>query len=359
MGYAYKGYYQGFGYDIGVFEQTLMRKPIILQTPTSNDSTLYGSLQTLTDTVNSAYSASDFDKSHVRIGVAARINYSYAYNRQTHIGFGGGFSQTPLNKTILVTVVGAYAGASAPSDLPVGLSGQAWYQTTSFKDLRQFAADLSYSAEKWSVTAGLQYQKCLLDLTSISGSTTTNTASSRVDIFNQDGGATGMWCQIASLWNTGARYVFDKKTAAIAGVKVPPQTYGLECAIRFGAQWSSNILALVQETGWNDWSTQSSLRQATTPVVQYPNKELLVLSIDNTDASPDVLTQGHGADALCERQRGWSFGVNYYVSESLCFQTSYEQRLYDFKKQGMTTWQPSIMADQAHYWRIGVQYAPL
>lgn len=354
MGTAYSGYVYGFGYDFGVWCQTPLRKIDTVQLLYSNLATgSYQDLTSLTTQVVDDYTGDNFDTKKLRMGIGARLSYAYEYAKGAHIGFAAGYNQAPLNMAILLNVVGSYSGATQPSDRPAVTiytqnAQRAWLSSTTFKDLTQFALDSSYVFHNVQVGAGFQYQKVAADLYKVptmiivvDGDAVPQEAhGARLELFRQDGGASGYWFEGGYLLS-GGNYAYNKKSAVVSGVSLRNERPAFEIVGRYGAHWYSNVLALVTPQGWQDWAQDVALRQATVATVDSDINKLLVISVDNTDANPNKKMGGKNTDAFNERVRGFMVGFNCHMSSRMTFKLSYEQRLYDFKRQG-EEWQPSV-----------------
>lgn len=353
IGSAYQGLAHGVGYDLGVWYQTPLRKIENITLLYSNlAQSAYSNISSLTDRMIADYTAEAFDTKKLRLGLGGRLNYSYQYHKGAQFGFGVGYSQTPLNLPILINVIGSYSGPVQPADRPYPLFGQAaWYSSTTFKDLAQFAGDMTYVSQVVQVNMGFQYQKAEFDLYKVPTISTIPADGPRVQIFKQDGGSSSCWLECGTLL-FGGNYVYNKQSAVVAGVEPRQDRPSLEVIGRLGAQWYSNILALITPQGWDDWSESDTQRQARVVNIDGPLYRLLVISVDNSHL-PNPLFTGNSDGVFHERVRGIMCGLNYYLSPTTNFKVAIDSRIYEYRKQH-EHWQPS-KKDRLTQLRFGLE----
>lgn len=354
FGWSAQGCAGPIGYHIGLWEQTDLRKLDLLDNSTGISAAEYGDLGLLTQTVLSEYQAFNFDSRRLRLGIGGRINYTHAPSHASHVGLGIGYSQAPLNMSILLNVVGQYADNSSAAQ----------YSSTSFKDLTSIAADINTAFHNMQLNLGYQYQKSGPDIYDA-----TNSESATLSIFDQDGTAIAYWVEAGYLFHN-ASYHFDKNRAVITGVALHERKPTVEVTARYGYERRSNIIALVSAIGWEDYNTDQNGRDAQlvrsgllgqVSVIHGLTDRLVVISVDNTGSTaPQTVPRqnlGNTQDVFVEKMTAWSVGINYYVSEYMVLKAECSNQKHQFHKQeGLSSWTDSLHRAQIAQLRVRADY---
>lgn len=296
-----------------------------------------------------------WDGGDLRLAVAGRMNITGTLAHHTHYGFGVGYNSAPMEVPIIITV-------AAMDDTDNTFSALA------FNTLNNIGADISVASGAYQLNLGVQYQRAP------KGDYRNNEADHAalsddemaLNIFRQDGQAHAFWIEAGMLLQ-GASYDFDAHYGVISGVKLRSQKSAFEVTARYGTEIRKNILALVSRVGWRDFRTNAAGDTANdnfATVMAMVNMsglyrtsfDYLGLSVDN--ATSEIISSGNQIDVFTERMRGFSLGVNTYLSEQAVLKAEYEWKSHDFKRQNTpATWTPSLQEHQVSTFRLRADYS--
>lgn len=357
-GFSVDGAAGPIGYSFGVWKQTDFRKIEVADSGAAFNLIVEGDDLT-TDYIDSVVAKIDegipaamFDSKSLRIGFGGRLSFAQEMKNGTSFGVGLGYNQAPLNMAI--------AGV-AVAQLPVGATGgganpDAAYAlgVATYKDLSNFAADLSAVFKSFQVNLGYQYQDMKKDksivnaaTTGVTGSGGTAPAATLYNFMDQKGSATAFWVELGYLV-MGDSYKFCSKNAVVSGVKLREKQAGFEITGRYGVENRKNMLALLTPTGWSDFntyadgSTDAGSARARADIVGVhgqPTNAALMITVDNTqavNATPAAelgrIERDADKDFFETKMTGFAISLNYYMAENAVLKLEYENRHNEFKR---------------------------
>lgn len=371
LGLKVKGQVLGLNYQLGVWKQSpypSLNTVPPFYTRTILDQSLQNArypspgaialeqAQHLITTTDQGPITTDFHDGPIKWAYGARINWVADLPYNVYYSAALGYSHAPLNVPIVAAVFGAF------DNLENGDLDAPNYVMASYDYLTQATFDFNWASTIVHTQLGYQYQKLhsnsqqhyytSTDIAVIESETIASEA------FHNTPKTSACWAQWGAML-TGGRYKFDTKLGVVSGVKVPEGNQALEVVLRGGMVLRKNIMALLDQQGFDDYSTtdQSEPLALADPrldlvslVALDDEHRYLLLMINNSGRSEQntayenvsIVSPNERAIAFQSRMIGWSAGLNYYPFESVAMRLTYRFEHYHFKKEVSTHWVDSL-----------------
>jgi hypothetical protein len=346
------------GYSFGVWKQTDLRKveSFVSATPAHNTDDTFDQFQTTIDQAG-PYT---FDSKSLRLGYAGRITFAPTMASGTAYGVGIGYNQAPLNAPVVVGTIETFGDNSSGGHSPA-------YTLASFNNLSNLAIDAAAVFGAVQVNVGFQSQTLKFDTATSYGTTTAASA-----IFSENGKATAWWIEAGYLL-MGDSYKFDTAKAVVSGVKLREGQAGLEITARFGTETRKNVLALLNQPGYTDFSSYTAgTLVAATPVLSAvdvlpvaSNQAAVIIAIDNTPTDTAANTSPKGTQIVISdttayqtKANGYAVNVNYYVNENAMIKAEFEQVNNKFERMySASAWNDSVNAKSVSTIRLRAEFS--
>jgi hypothetical protein len=356
-----------FGYSAGLWKETDLRKLLSFDsagyTDISPGNQAAGITTTMLQTFTDGHadlSASSFDSKSLRLGYAGRLSLASMIS-SAQVGLGVGFNQAPLIAPVVVATSNFLHNSGDSRD-----GNQ--FTLAAFNMLTNWAVDAAAVFGAFQINAGFQDQTLKLetsqDYLDNGGPTITG-----CQIFSENGKATAWWVEAGYLF-MGNGYKFDAHKAVVTGVKMRDSKGALEISARFGTEIRKNVLALMNQPGFDDFNAatnQSPLLDAANigiinGGVGY-NDAYLLISTDNsngyanaTPAVPPITLDGK--TAYQAKMTGYAVNVNYYVDEHTVIKAEFEQRNNKFERMSSgSDWSDSLNAKTVSTLRLRGEFS--
>jgi len=324
-GFALDGKAGPVGYSFGVWKQTDLRKieSLTAASVSAGQATNLAGFKTL---VSDDIVAGNFDAKSLRLGYGGRLSFANKMNATTSYGVGVGYNNAPLNMPIAVATISTFGVANGASPA---------YSITAFNNINNFVVDGSVVFGAFQLNLGYEVQTVKNDVNQVSG-----TASPNNQVFNYDGKANAYWVEGGYLI-MGDSYKFDDSKAVISGVKLHEAQAGLEITARYGYEMRKNVSALVNATGYQDFSSVTSTDPATATSPALINASVvnvatannyILVCVDNTGDLSSTQLVVSDEKSFEERTNGYAIGLNYYLTENAVVKAEFEQRYGEFQR---------------------------
>lgn len=373
---------RALGAQIALWQQNTQEDPQSLQAPslTITPSQLAGQeSETLTnldvsEVAQSLVYRQNDTQNWGRYGWGGRAAYMPYYNPYHSVGGGLGFRVAPLELPVVLAVL--YDPYQAP-EVAQSRPAQGFYRVVTFQRLQELRVDLLRTYEQFYLRLAGSFQRLPVDKT-VSVLVSDSAAGAPVAppsdnfIFEDTGRSFAYYAEGAYLIGASSYHVCRER-AAISGVRGLSHYGALELGVRFGIERYTNILALLQRHGAQDFTTTAGAAQR----LKYETAEGFVhdfslMAVDNSSAGGDsfyitpetkeeysffgigqkkdiVYSYKTSANAL-------SLHLNYYYNEDLRCQLQFESRHYKknvvSRDPGMV---PSPNYDHMTQWQLSVE----
>lgn len=310
--------------------------------------------------------ASDFTGRTIKWAYGGRVNWVQELPYNVSCSAALGYNHVPLSVPIVAAVFGGFdnliANPEAPEELQVQDLDAPNYFMASYDYLTSATFDFNWASTIMHTQFGYQYQKMhinsqqhyytSMDVLALDEE---NAAS---EAFQATPKTSACWAQ----WGTmlfGGRYQFDHQKGVISGVSVRQGGEAFEFVLRGGMVLRKNIMALLHQTGFDDYATAdraeplalASPRLDLASLVVFNEKQRYLLLLLNNSGKVErdvpyddvsvVLPNDRGI-AFQSRCLAWSAGVNYYPYDAIAFKLTYTAEHYQFKKETSYSWVDSL-----------------
>ncbi|NBW56648.1 hypothetical protein EBR43_02450 [bacterium] len=358
LGVSLTGNTGQMGFSVGIWDQTPNRNitsinPVNeIMTPTALEGAVAPNTNLNTNEIAQSLPSSCFDSLRYRYGYGGRLAYVPYYKAGHAFGLGFGYSYAPLNTPVMLGVLyhPYQAGVAAASPSPA-MPAQGDYRLTAFSMLTNLKLDATLTNGNVQMGLGFSSQYIKNEhMATVLTSDTTGGSPVATDsshyIFEDYARARGYYAEVAMLI-IGQRYKFDLQKSMVSGVKLAKGKPGLEVALRAGVSDFTNLFALIDPIGSNDFLSSSypssgmsgEDRLKTEAFLKSEsNQNYLAITVDNSGSDYYVIPEkvtgysffGLGGakdimNSFRSNQVGFVFDINYYFNENMLLKFEFQQ----------------------------------